>query len=65
VRYPEWREPGGDLDFADENASAFNRAAAGLLDVPVEVELTAAMVLVITAAESVVERAELRWLGLA
>jgi len=61
---PELPEPAYDLDVADENASSWNRCATGLLDEPTDVELTAADVLVITAAESVVRGALLRWLDL-
>jgi len=60
----ELPEPAGDLDVADENASSWNRCATGLLDEPTDVDLTAADVLTITAAESVVRGALLGWLDM-
>jgi hypothetical protein len=38
--FPRLAEPIGDIDLGDDNASAFNRAATGFLDVPIERELT-------------------------
>jgi len=60
----ELPEAAYDLDMADADASTWNRCATGLLDEPTDVDVTAADVLVITAAESVVRGELLRWLGL-
>ena len=60
----ELPDPVGDLDLADPNATAWNRAACGLLDAPGEVELSALDVLAIAHAEAVVQREFMRWLNL-
>jgi hypothetical protein len=60
----ELPDPGGDLDWADPNATAYNRAATGMIDLPSEVPLTVAAVLAITSAEAVVLAEYIRWCGL-
>ena len=57
-------EPGGDLDCADPNATAFNRAACGMIDQPSERELGPIDVLAVIAAEAIAQGEFLRWLGM-
>lgn len=64
MRDPEIREPGFDLDCADANATAWNRAAVGMLDAPTEMELTPVMVLAVIHAEAIVLGELWRWLSL-
>ena len=53
-------EPGADL-LMDEPRSMWNRCAVGMLDVPIEVELTDADLLVLLMADGIVAAEECRW----
>lgn len=59
--FPRYAEPLADVDFGDDNASAWNRAACGMLDVPAERELTGLDLLAIVNAESYVNRLAVGW----
>jgi hypothetical protein len=59
--FPRLAEPLGDIDFGDDNATAWNRAACGMVDVPAERELTGVDLLAIVNAETFVNALAVEW----